>query len=66
MTCIVRYYISGTRVTCGETYWNGKEFTRMIDECKVYIRKAAAQKQLAKLMKNGYFDIKLNESRYTI
>lgn len=66
MTQVTRYYISGNRASGEITYWNGKEFTRMIDECKVYISKSAGQKQLVKLINNSYFDIKLNESRYTI
>ena len=66
MTQVTRFYISGTRTAFSETFWNGKVFTRIIDECKVYTRKADAQKQLVKLINEGYSDIQLQEVAYTI
>ncbi len=63
---VTRYYITGTRADCSETFWSGKTFTRFIDECKVYISMPAAQKQLVKLINAGYSGIELKETKYTI
>lgn len=64
---VTRYYISIPDASYGEKFWNGKGFTFLIDDCKVYVSKSAAKQRLIKLVNSGaYAGIELKESRYSL